>query len=56
MDRKLFFAILQVHDLTVDYKAVAEKLTSDEQPCTPKAVTQRLSKIKAQLKEEGGNG
>ncbi|KAK3717219.1 hypothetical protein LTR37_005928 [Vermiconidia calcicola] len=51
MDRKLFLAILKVHDITVDHKAVAEELNTEEQPCTTMAIQKRLQKIKTQIKD-----
>ena len=51
MDRKLFLAILKVHGITVDHKAVAEELNTEEQPCTTMAIQKRLQKIKTQIKD-----
>lgn len=51
MDRKLFLAILKVHDISVDAEAVARELNMDEQPCTTVAIRKRLAKIKTQIKE-----
>ena len=55
MDRKLFLAIMKVHDISVDHKAVADELTTTEQPCTKVAVERRLQRIKAQIKEGTGD-
>ena len=54
MDRKLFLAILKIHDITVDYEKVAQELTTPDQPCTKIAVSKRLTKIKTQIKQDGG--
>ena len=56
MDRKLFLAILKVHDIVVDTKAVANELSTEDQPCTAMAVQKRLQKIKTQIKNGGGEG
>jgi hypothetical protein len=52
MDRKLFLAILKVHDISVNAEAVAKELETPEQPCTPVAVRKRFAKIKQQIKDE----
>ena len=56
MDRKLFLAILKVHDISPDNKAVAEQLEKYGQPCTPMAIQKRLQKIKTMIKDEEGDG
>ena len=56
MDRKLFLAILKVHDVSIDHKAVANELSTKDQPCTPMAIQKRLQKIKEQIKKGGGEG
>ncbi len=56
MDRKLFPAILEVHEISINTKAVAEKLNTDDQPCMAKAVSRRLQNIKAQIKAGAGAG
>ena len=56
MDRKLFLAILQVQNVKVDADAVAEKLTTADQPCTPVAIRRRLDRIRAELKNAEGGG
>ena len=56
MDRKLFLAILQVQNVKVDADAVAAKLTTADQPCTPIAIKKRLEKIKSEIKNAEGEG
>ncbi|KAE9963351.1 hypothetical protein EG328_011494 [Venturia inaequalis] len=43
-DAKLFAAVLKVHDIKVNYAALAAEMGSD---CTAKAITHRIAKIKS---------
>lgn len=54
MDRKMFLAILKRQNISVDTDAVAEELTTADQPCTAVAVKRRLQKIKEKMKADAG--
>ncbi|KAK5125514.1 hypothetical protein LTR85_000625 [Meristemomyces frigidus] len=56
MDRKLLLAILKHHDVSVDTGAVAQELTSEDQPCTAMAVTKRLQRIRDMIKKGNTGG
>nr|POE56760.1 hypothetical protein CFP56_33732 [Quercus suber] len=50
MDRKFLLAILETSEVSVDYAAVAAKLSTSEQECTVVAVKKRLQKLRALVK------
>ncbi|TID19494.1 hypothetical protein E2P81_ATG06661 [Venturia nashicola] len=52
-DAKLFAAVLKVHDIKVNYAALATEMGAD---CTAKAITHRIAKIKSDGKAAGGGG
>ncbi|MCJ1336478.1 choline dehydrogenase 7 [Bachmanniomyces sp. S44760] len=52
-DAKLFAYVLKLHDIKVNYPALAEAMGSD---CTPKAITHRIAKIKSSLKDGANSG
>lgn len=45
-DRKLFLSILRDQNVKVDSKAVATALSTGTTHCTPRAVEERLKKLK----------
>ena len=51
MDRKLLLAILKHHTVAVDSAAVAQELSTDDQPCTAMAIQKRLQKIRDMMKK-----
>ncbi|PGH33824.1 hypothetical protein GX50_03393 [[Emmonsia] crescens] len=56
MDQQLLLKILETHELSVDTKKVSQAWPGDDPNAkpTPRAITERLAKIKAQIKN--GNG
>ena len=50
-DRKLFLGVLKMHNISVDFDALAEYMTTDEQKCTASAIKNRFNKLKAMVKE-----
>ena len=50
-DRKLFLGVLKMHNIAVDFDALAEHMTTDEQKCTASAIKNRFNKLKAMVKE-----
>ncbi|KAJ9627031.1 hypothetical protein H2203_003491 [Taxawa tesnikishii (nom. ined.)] len=57
-DRALLLAILKTQDVKIDFDAVAQELTTEATTCTPRAVQERLKKLKRMAQEGGsaGNG
>ncbi|GAB7347886.1 hypothetical protein MBLNU459_g5412t1 [Dothideomycetes sp. NU459] len=45
-DRKLLLAILKTHAIKVDSDAIAADLSTESSKCTPRAVEERLKKLK----------
>ena len=50
-DRKLLLGILKMQNISVDFDAMAEYMTTDEKKCTASAIQNRVKKLKAMSKE-----
>ncbi|KAK5135925.1 hypothetical protein LTR08_004383 [Meristemomyces frigidus] len=50
-DRKLLLGILKMQNVSVDFDAMAEYMTTDDQKCTASAIQNRVKKLKAMAKE-----
>ncbi|KAI9827374.1 MAG: hypothetical protein M1826_006299 [Phylliscum demangeonii] len=49
-DRDLLLTILAMHNLKLDHVAIAQRMGP---PCTPRAVEERLKKLRRMIKEKG---
>jgi len=52
-DRKLLLAIISAQAVKVDSAAVATLLTTGEMTCTPRAVGERIKRLKKIAQEQG---
>lgn len=50
-DRKLLLGILKMQNVSVDYDAIAEYMTTEDQICTASAINNRVKKLKNLAKE-----
>ena len=56
MDVKLFLSILDVHDVKINYEAVAQRMATEDAKPTAKAINHRMAKLKAAAKKLEGGG
>ncbi|RMX84653.1 hypothetical protein D0869_04411 [Hortaea werneckii] len=50
VDRKLFLGVLKVHDIKINYQALAQFMTTDSVKPTALGIQNRMSKLKSMVK------
>lgn len=49
-DRKLFLGVLKIHDIKINYQALAQFMTTDSVKPTALGIQNRMSKLKSMVK------